>query len=142
MRDSFPAEFRARCWRFSTFVRTWLQQPGGCQPSEIWTLYLLHDAVRWCAPPGFVAKSSAGLVALSQALAYPRLCEMEGGSLADLAGMMGLSSINITDSINKERERRSSNLSDSSEASVVSVSLSLDGGVVQVTLDTSAFGEA
>ena len=68
--------------------------------------------------------------------------EMEGGSLADLAGMMGLSSINITDSINKERERRSSNLSDSSDGSVVSVSLSLDGGVVQVTLDTSAFGEA
>ena len=56
--------------------------------------------------------------------------------------MMGLSSINITDSINKERERRSSNLSDSSDGSVVSVSLSLDGGVVQVTLDTSAFGEA
>ena len=68
--------------------------------------------------------------------------EMEGGSLADLAGMMGLSSINITDSINKERERRSSNLSDSSDGSVVSVSLSLDGGVVQVSLDTSAFGEA
>lgn len=74
--------------------------------------------------------------------ACPRPCEMEGGSLADLAGMMGLSSVNITDSVNKERERRSSNLSDSSDASVVSVSLSLDGGEVQVTLDTNAFGEA
>ena len=125
-------------------LRSWLQQPGRSQPSELDSTLAPAEnhAVRWCPPPGFVAKSSAGLVALSQALAYPRPCEMEGGSLADLAGMMGLSSINITDSINKERERRSSNLSDSSEASVVSVSLSLDGGVVQVTLDTSAFGEA
>ena len=67
---------------------------------------------------------------------------MEGGSLADLAAMMGLSSVNITDSMNKDRERRPSNRSDSSDASSVAVSLSLARGEVQVTLDTSAFGEA
>ena len=47
---------------------------------------------------------------------------MEGGSLADLAAMMGLSSVNITDSMNKDRERRPSNRSDSSDASSVAVS--------------------
>ena len=119
------------------------------QASEFWIL-------RWGLESSTAAIPSAGVLPrvssqnlLLASSRYRRgarvpqtVYEMEGGSLADLAGMMGLSSINITDSINKERERRSSNLSDSSDGSVVSVSLSLDGGVVQVTLDTSAFGEA
>ena len=52
--------------------------------------------------------------------------------------MMGLSSVNVTDSIN-DRERRPSNRSDSSNASSVGVSLALAGGEVHVTLDTSEF---
>lgn len=91
-------------------------------------------------PSAFRPKSSTRHPALARV--PQRLLEMDGGSLADLAAMMGLSSVNITDSMNKDRERRSSNTSDSSDASSVAVSLSLAGGEVQVTLDTSAFGEA
>ena len=68
---------------------------------------------------------------------------MEAGSLADLAAMMGLSSVNVTDKCkDKSRERRPSNRSDSSNASSVAVSLALAGGEVQVTLDTSEFRDA
>ena len=65
---------------------------------------------------------------------------METGSLADLAAMMGLSSVNVTDKL--KRERRSSNRSDGSNASSVNVSLALSGDLVQVTLDTSEFRDA